>query len=111
MEATISAQKGQRNGKVGSLTGQTPLEFFEQHARTVWHSDLAPQDKANKLFSIRSTIQRYIQRSNDEVAARVPSQSAWERLAYTRAVSYLDGLAKDILSLAMECQERPAKEA
>lgn len=112
MNTLAHAQDGQQNGKIAAPTtkGQAPLEFFEQHARKVWNSELPPDEKALKLYYISDAIHKYLRKVQIDLAERAREQDRWTQLACTRATSYLKSLADDLRQLAIKCQQKEVRE-
>lgn len=89
---------------------QSPLEFFENHAKTVWRSDLSPVEKSMKLYSISDSIEKYLRKTKLELVERARSQDKWQTHSCSRATSYLSQLAVDLRDLAIHCQQKASSE-
>ncbi|HVL39380.1 MAG TPA: hypothetical protein VM328_08330 [Fimbriimonadaceae bacterium] len=104
----MAQQSALRNGAKSAAAKQNtissnPLEFFEQHARSVWSSDLEPDLKAQRLYKIRDSIMKYLGRIGIESASeRVADE--WMHLSAERCKMYLRQLSEDIRWLAITCQ-------
>lgn len=83
----------------------SPVEFFEKHAFAVWSSGLQLDAKAVKLCLVSDAIQRYLHRTQIEIADRARTQDSWANLKCSRATAYLAQLAADLRRLALQCQQ------
>jgi hypothetical protein len=88
----------------GGDAAKNPVTFFEHHARSIWNSELTPDEKALRLYSVGDSITKYLRKSEIELASRVRDGDEWNKLATQRAKAYLDQLAMDVRRLAVTCQ-------
>lgn len=105
MNTVTHAPVEQNSQAVARGKSLTPLEFFEQHARTVWQSNLTAEEKALKLRAISESIHKYLGKAQIEMASRAKNQDEWAKLAVARATAYLEELAVHLRRLAVQCQQ------
>jgi hypothetical protein len=96
------------SGSAGGDAAKNPVTFFEHHARSIWNSELGPDEKALRLYSVGDSITKYLRKSEIELASRVRDGDEWHKLATQRAKAYLDQLATDVRRLAVSCQRESA---
>jgi hypothetical protein len=89
--------------KSGAATN--PIDFFELHAKAIWLSSDASEDKASKLYTLSDTIRKYLRKVDLELIER-GREDDWHRLSTLRAKAYLNQLSEDIRKLAIVCQRQ-----
>ncbi len=106
MDTAVEAAATRQTSKVADpRKAQSPIEFFEQHAHSIWASDLDPTEKALKLYSVSDSIGKYLRKTSIELRERARSQDAWKTQSCQRAVAYLEQLSIDLRRLAIQCQQ------
>lgn len=68
----------------------------------VWRSDLASDEKRERLMSVRKAVAHYIERLDRKRTEN--ANDLWRVRAFDRVRSYLTQLAADVEELALECE-------
>lgn len=87
-----------------------PVDFFELHAKTIWHASLKPDDKASRLYSLSDNIYRYLRKADVDLVAKTRTDD-WAKYSALRGKAYLQQLAEDLRRLAIVCQRDAAQAA